>query len=40
MSISSLGSKDFEEDIAGESQHEEEPILEELWDSLRAHVAK
>jgi hypothetical protein len=41
MSTSFLGSKDyFEEDIAGESQPEEEPILEEFWDSLKAHVAK
>jgi hypothetical protein len=41
MSTSSLGSKYyFEEDIVGESQPEEEPMLEEFWDSLKAHVAK
>jgi hypothetical protein len=35
MSTSSLGSKDFDEDLAGESQPEDEPIMEEFWDSLK-----
>lgn len=39
MSTSSLGSKDFEEDIAGESQPVE-PTLEDVWDSLIAHMTK
>jgi hypothetical protein len=39
LTTTSAPIKDFEEDIAGESQPVE-PTFEDIWDSMIAHVTK